>query len=129
MIKPQVITKDGEAEYVVLSIEEWRKVQALLEELDDIRDLEAAEANPNKRMIPFEVTSVVLDGANPIRAWRERRGLTQRELAAAAGIAAPYLSQLETGRRRGAAAVLRNLARALDTHVDDLIAETAEDDR
>ncbi len=121
MIEPQVITQDGEPEYVVIPIADWRRIREMLDELEDIRDLDAALARPDRRMIPFEVTSAILDGVNPIRAWREHRGLTQRALAEAAGIAAPYLSQLEAGRRRGTAAVLRRLADALGAQIDDLI--------
>ena len=58
----------------------------MLEELEDIRDFDAARAKPARRMIPFEVTSAILDGASPIRAWRENRGLSQSDLAQAAGM-------------------------------------------
>jgi DNA-binding XRE family transcriptional regulator len=121
MIEPQIITRDGEPEYVVIPIADWHRIREMLDELEDIRDLDAALAKPDRRMVPFEVTSAILDGASPIRAWREHRGLTQRALAEAAGIAAPYLSQLEAGRRRGTAAVLRKLAGVLGAEVDDLI--------
>ena len=52
---------------------------------------------------------------NPIRVRRRRRGMTQKQLAAAAGIDDGYLSQLETGRRRGSAETLAAIDRALDT--------------
>lgn len=68
MVKPQIIEKDGKPEYAVIPIAEWRRIEAMLDELADIRDLDAALAKPDRRMLPFEVTSAILDGASPIRA-------------------------------------------------------------
>jgi transcriptional regulator with XRE-family HTH domain len=78
-------------------------------------------------LIPSEVTYALLDGENPLRVWREFRGLTQQEVADAAGISKPYLSQLETGQRRGTTEVLAAIARVLDVALDDLVSpeETA----
>ena len=53
--------------------------------------------------------------------YRNYRGLTQNELAAAVGINAVYLSQIETGKRTGSAKTLAALAKALQVAVDDLI--------
>lgn len=63
----------------------------------------------------------ILDGANPLRVWREHRGLTQQQLADQAGISKPYLSQLEAGKRTGSATVLSALAQALNVLVDDFV--------
>src|SRR5688572_6253067 len=73
MVEAQIIERDGKPEYAVIPIAEWRRIQAMVEEFEDIRDFDAALARRNRRMIPFEVTSAILDGASPIRAWRERR--------------------------------------------------------
>ena len=43
----------------------------------------------------------ILNGENLVRVWREHRGLTVSALAQMAGIAQPYLSQIETGKREG----------------------------
>jgi transcriptional regulator with XRE-family HTH domain len=72
-------------------------------------------------LIPSEVTYALLDGANPVRVWREHRGLTQQQLAQAAGISVPYLSQIESGKRAGSTDVLAALARGLGRPLDDLI--------
>ena len=98
MIRPQMIEREGKPEYAVIPIAEWRRIEALLEELEDIRALDATLAKPDRRMIPFEVTSAILDGASPIRAWREHRGLSPTDLAQAAGISATQLAAIEDGR-------------------------------
>ena len=74
-----------------------------------------------EELVPSSVTYAILDGENPIRVWREHRGLTQQQLADLAGISKPYLSQLESGRRGGSIDVLSALARALGLSIDDLI--------
>ena len=53
--------------------------------------------------------------------YREHRGLSQKTLADAAGIAVPYLSQIETRKREPSTDVLKRLAAALRVSVDDLI--------
>ena len=65
----------------------------------------------------------LLDGENPVRLWREKRGLTQRALAARAGMAASYLADIESGRKPGSADALSRLAGALGVSIEDLLDE------
>ena len=73
-------------------------------------------------LIPSEVTYALLDGANPVRVWREYRGLTPQQLAQTAGISVPYLSQIESGKRVGSTDVLAAIAKGLTRSLDDLVA-------
>jgi hypothetical protein len=120
MIKPQIIEKDGKPEYAVIPVAEWRRIEAMIDELEDIRALDAALAKPDRRMIPFEVTSAILDGASPIRAWREHQGMGVDALAKAAGIEAARLTKLEGGTRKAVPDELRRLAQTLGVQVEDL---------
>jgi DNA-binding Xre family transcriptional regulator len=92
----------------------------MIDELEDIRALDAALAKPDRRMIPFEVTSAILDGTSPIHAWREHRGMDLEALAKAAGIESVRLTKLEAGMRKAAPDELRRLAQTLEVQVDDL---------
>jgi transcriptional regulator with XRE-family HTH domain len=47
-------------------------------------------------MIPHEVVSRIVDGALPVRAWREHLNLTQDEVAKRMGISQPAFAQQET---------------------------------
>ena len=85
------------------------------EALYDRADAEGGES------FPAEVVDRLLAGQNPIRVYRDHRGMTQGALAAAAGIHPVYLSQIETGRRTGSARTLVAIAKALGVAVDDLI--------
>jgi predicted DNA-binding protein (UPF0251 family) len=54
----------------------------------------AQRIEPN--LIPHEVVSRIVDGATPIRAWREYLSLTQDEVAKRMGISQPAFAQQET---------------------------------
>jgi transcriptional regulator with XRE-family HTH domain len=55
-----------------------------------------------------------------IRAWREKRGLTQEEIAGLLGISASHLSRLENEERAVRPVVKVRVARALGAKVTDL---------
>jgi transcriptional regulator with XRE-family HTH domain len=61
------------------------------------------------------------DNIHPVRAWRERRGYSQAQLAALVGISRAYLTQIETGERTGTLEVMVAVARALGCRIDDLV--------
>ncbi len=63
----------------------------------------------------------LLDGGNRVKLFREHRGLIQARLAKAAGITQIYVSQIESGKRRGSAPVLRAIARALKVDLELLV--------
>ena len=52
---------------------------------------------------------------------RERRGLTQRRLADAAGLSQTFLSEIENDRRNVGAAILLRIANVLDASLDYLL--------
>ncbi|MEV4093852.1 helix-turn-helix domain-containing protein [Streptosporangium saharense] len=60
-----------------------------------------------------------------LRAWRERRGLSQTGLAALVGVTQGRISQLEAGRKPAPPLLLR-LVTALDVEVDDLLTPSDE---
>ena len=117
----QIIEKNGQPEWAVIPYEEYQRLVAEAEMLQDIRDydeVKLALANENEELIPSEVTYALLNEENPIRVWREYRGLTQQQVADEARISKPYLSQLESGQRKGTAEVLAAVARALNVSLD-----------
>jgi DNA-binding XRE family transcriptional regulator len=63
----------------------------------------------------------ILDGTSPIAIWRERRGMTQRGLAEAAGISASDLAEIETGKKPGSIAVLTAIAKVLGVPVEHVV--------
>jgi DNA-binding XRE family transcriptional regulator len=91
--------------------------------LEDIRDYDAALKSiaEGEELVPAEVVYAILDGANPIRVWREYRSMSRTFLASQAGISASYLSQIEGGKRNGTADLLSKIAAVLNVALDDLL--------
>ena len=119
----QIIKKDGKPEWAVIPYRIYQRLAEDAEMLQDIRDYDQAKQaiEDGEELLPSKVTYAILDGANPIRVWREHRGLTQHRLADAAGISIPYLSQIESGKRKGSADVLAAIAKALCLSLDDIV--------
>jgi DNA-binding XRE family transcriptional regulator len=124
----QIIEKNGRPEWAVVPYQQYQRLLAEAEMLQDVRDYDEAKlamAN-GEELIPSQVTYALLDGENPIKIWREYRGLTQQRVAEAAGISKPYLSQLESGQRKGTTEVLQAIAKALNVSLDDLVIPEVE---
>ena len=117
----QTIEKDGEPEYAVVPIEEYRRMVAALEDTADVAAIERAWGEDAAgETVPGEVVNTILDGASPLRAWRLYRELTLEVLADRVGVSKGYLSQMEQGRKPGTPGVFRRLAYALDVSIDDI---------
>jgi transcriptional regulator with XRE-family HTH domain len=72
--------------------------------------------------MPAEFVRRLIDGGHPVRVWRLYGGLGRDALAAAAGMAPSYLSEIETRRKTGSFGALAKLAAALHLSLDDLAA-------
>jgi ribosome-binding protein aMBF1 (putative translation factor) len=120
----QIITTPGGERLVVLPEAEF---DAIVEAAEDAADVAAVQkfrarlASGEEELLPSDVVNRMIAGENPIRVWREHRGLKMNELAERAGIKAPYLSQIESGKRDGTIDTMRRLADALGVAVDDII--------
>lgn len=119
----QFIERDGKREFAVIPIELYERLSAALEDADDAALFDAARAADDGFRIPASVANAILDGEQPVKAWREHRGLTQESLAEKAGISKAYLCQIETRKRVGALKTLKAIAAALAVSVNDLQAD------
>ncbi len=120
MPKPVATTK----ETITLARSDW---DAILDLLDDAADRAAlrrstARADTDKSdALPVALYRRIRKGESALRVWREHRGLGLNALARAAGVSAPYLSEIEKGAKPGSAAVLKKLASALEIDMDELV--------
>jgi len=143
--KPTMV---GENE-VTLAREDWDRLVefladvALLDEAEDDADdiaavmaaraedaafharIEAERGTPVEVTIPIEVVEAKLEGAHPVRAWRNHRGWTQLYLSFKSDVGRDLIAQIETRKKNGSIETLDRLARALDVPMEALI----EDDR
>jgi DNA-binding XRE family transcriptional regulator len=144
--KPRIVTRDGEPDEVILSYADWRRIVARFseadgdeadEDADDIAAVAAARAAdaefavrvaaergmPVDTTAPLQVIKAKLDGAHPLKAWREYRGITQAELGSRSAVARDLIAQIETHKKQGSVATLDRLARALGIPIEALIGE------
>lgn len=120
----QIIERDGQPEWAVIPYELYLRLAEDAEMLQDIRDYDAVKAlveRGEEELIPSEVVYAILEGESPIKVWREYRKLTQQQLAEAAGISTPYLSQIETSKRTGTTEVLTAIAKILQVSLDEIV--------
>jgi DNA-binding XRE family transcriptional regulator len=119
----QIIKRDGDPEWAVIPYKEDLRLVAEAEMSQDISDYDDAlqAVQQGEETIPSEVVYAILEGDNPIRVWRQYRGLTQAQLAQVAEISTPYLSQIESGKRTGTPEVLSAIAKALGLALDDIL--------
>lgn len=120
----QIIKTPHGEEMAVLPKADYDK---LIEALEDQEDIAAARrfreklAAGEEELIPSEFVNRMIDGESKIRVWRDYRGMTAKALADAAGISAPYLSQIESGVREGSLDAMKKIADALGITIDELV--------
>jgi DNA-binding XRE family transcriptional regulator len=117
----QIIKQNGKPAFVVVPFDEWLRIEEILEDRADAAAVRAYWDNPDVEGFPEEVVrALAVDRINPIKVFREYRGMTQVELAGEAQLSAMYLSQIERGERTPGRKALGKLATALRVDVDML---------
>ncbi|MFW5833430.1 MAG: helix-turn-helix transcriptional regulator [Pseudomonadota bacterium] len=113
-----------EADTVTITRAEYERLLELAEDALDLAAVDAhraAEARGEAMLLPLEVVDRILAGEHPLRVIREHRGLSQVQLATAAGVGRSYLVEIEGGRKPGSADTLARLARALGVTIEDIL--------
>jgi DNA-binding XRE family transcriptional regulator len=119
MSEQVIYNKKGKPEFAVVPYGEYERLKAAAEMVRDVAAFDEA-VNAAEDVLPEKMVRRLTKGENPIRVWREYRGLVQPELAESVGISAAYLSQIESGARQGSIEVLRALANGLRVSLDDI---------
>ena len=120
----QIIEKNGKPEWAVIPFNEYQKLYEAHEDAEDIRDIEEnlkAIQEGKEMTVPGEVTFAILEGTNPIRAWRKYKKIKMNELAKKVKISSAYLSQIENNKRNPTIETLKEIARALNLEIEMLI--------
>ena len=120
----QVINQNGKPEYAVLPYSDYLVLVEQAEMLEDIHSYDEAKnsiSSGNEELIPASIVNALADGENPIKVWREYRELTQQKIAEEIGISIPFVSQLETNKRKASIDVMKKMALILNVDIDDLV--------
>jgi len=90
-------------------------LEALSDELEDAEDRIAVlrdclnEAKPDwdRYALTMDETMRIIDGESPVRVWREKRGMTVRQLADSLGLHDVEIEEIEKGRAADRSLLLR----------------------
>jgi DNA-binding XRE family transcriptional regulator len=119
--------KTDKGEIAILSRKDYEALVARAAEADENAGTARIVARARKEiaagapLIPKEVADRLAEGENPVRVFREWRGMTQQQLALKGGVTQGYLSDIENGRRHGTALRLRGISQALKIPLDLLV--------
>jgi DNA-binding XRE family transcriptional regulator len=122
----QIIHSPKGEELVVLTRKDYDRLIELVQD-EDIYDTQLAKNQLNKlkasktALVPLAIVKAELDGAHPVRAWREYRGLTAEELAKKANLSRVTLTHIENHTRKGTIENYKALASALKIGIDSVI--------
>jgi ribosome-binding protein aMBF1 (putative translation factor) len=117
-----VMTKSPKGDdIVILSRKEYDRLLAAADE--DVIDAAIAKKAiaRNEEMLSETEVDELLAARTPLAFWRKKRGLTQTDLAKAAGIAQGFLSEIESGLKTGDVTVLQRIAIALEISLLELV--------
>lgn len=123
MTKPQFIVTPGGEEMAVVPRADYERLAEAAEMLADADALRRANARIESREdedVPATMVKRLLSGENPVRVWREHRGMSVAELAAKAGVSRSILSRIDEGEDDGAFSTMSRIAAALGIKLDDL---------
>jgi len=120
MANPQIIKTPSGEELVVLPRADYDAlVAAAVEAAEDEADAAMYDARKadleagRDGRLPPEVSAAILRGDSLLKALRKWRDITQLHVCHMANITQGYLSDLESGRRRGTPETLRAIAKVL----------------
>jgi ribosome-binding protein aMBF1 (putative translation factor) len=116
--------KTARGEVAILPRKEYEALAARAAEADEDIGTKRIVARARREitvgapLLPKEVVDRLANRENPIRVLREWRDVTQLHLSFKTGLSQGYISDVETGRRKGTAAALRRIADTLKVPLD-----------
>jgi len=119
----QILETNGKPAFAVLPYAEYKALRELADDADDAAALlrfAKRYAKGEVETVPIEVVDRLLAGESPLRVWREHRGMTAAQLAAAAEVTPAHVSKLESGKGEPSVALLKKLAKVLAVQLEDL---------
>jgi DNA-binding XRE family transcriptional regulator len=119
----QILEANGKPAFAVLPYAEYKALRDLADDADAAAALLRFARRYSKgdvETVPIAIVDRLLAGENPLRVWREHRGMTAAALAAAVDITPAHVSKLESGKGEPSVSLLRKLAKVLDVQLDEL---------
>jgi len=111
-------------EMVSITRAELERLRQAADELDELRSFDSAKArlaSGEDELVPAAFANRLIEGESPLRVYRDLRGMTQQQLAAACSVNRVQIAEIEAGRATGSVVTLRKLADGLGVSMDDLV--------
>ena len=122
MSKVQYIPQEGEPQYAIVPIEDYKILVSVSAGRNDDRSfreiMDAIDAG--EETFPDDFIGRLIDTVSALREWRKYRLMTQSDLATASGLSQGAIAQIESGKRNPTVETARKLADALNCDIDDL---------
>jgi len=122
MSKVQYIPQEGEPQYAIVPIEDYRTLISVSAGRNDdlsFRDIMDA-IDTGEETFPDDFIGRLIETDSPLREWRKYRRMTQNDLATSSGLSQGAIAQIESGKRNPTVETARKLADALNCDIDDL---------
>ena len=119
--------KTDKGEVAILPRKDYEALAAKAAEADEDSGTARLVARTRKEiaagapLIPKPIVDRIAKGENALRVLREWRDVTQLYLSSQTAIGQGYISDLETGRRKGTTAALKKIAAVLNVPLDLLV--------
>jgi ribosome-binding protein aMBF1 (putative translation factor) len=117
----------NKGEVAILPRKDYEALAAKAQEVDEDIGTARLVARARKEiaaglpLIPKEIVNRIIAGENALRVLREWRGKTQLDISHKTNIGQGYISDLESGRRKGTTAALKKIADALKVPLDVIV--------
>lgn len=99
-----------------------------LEDKCDVLSMQLARIETaNEERIPFSVIARLAAGENPVKVWREYRGMSVDDLADRAGTVGAEIQHIEANEPKNSIERMAPIAQALGVDLDDLLAWSQAD--
>ena len=119
--------RTNKGEVAILPRKEYEMLAAKAQEADEDFGTARLVARARREiaaglpLVPKQVVDRIASGESALRALREWRGKTQSYIAHKTDIGQGYISDLESGRRKGTAAALKKIADVLKVPLDLIV--------
>ena len=120
MSRVQYIHLDGEPLFAVVPIDLFNDLIGTEKDGRSIEEIRQAVESGEEETFPDDFVGRLIETDYPMREWRLYRGLTQAELAKAAGTSQAAIALIESGKRNPTIETARKFADALGCEIDDL---------
>lgn len=114
---PEIINKNGQ-DYAIIPFDFYQKLIEDAQMLSDIEAFDLAKSR-NEETFPSEVVySLIFDGENPIKVYRQYRNLTRENLADQVNISVQLLTEIEHNIKLASLEILQSIASILNVDLD-----------